>query len=77
MFSAHATEWTQNPAFWVKLSLIALAGLNAWAFHRWTFRSVAIWDRHVAAPAAARVSAVASLALWVGVVTCGRLLAYL
>jgi hypothetical protein len=77
MFSAHATEWIANPAFWVKLSLIVLAGINAWAFHRWTFQSVAAWDRHVAAPGAARASAVASLALWVGVVTCGRLLAYL
>ena len=45
MFSAHATEWIANPAFWVKLSLIALAGLNAWTFHRFTFRSVATWDR--------------------------------
>ena len=77
MFSAHATEWIANPAFWVKLSLIALAGLNAWTFHRFTFPSVAAWDRHASAPAAARVSAVASLALWAGVVTCGRLLAYL
>jgi hypothetical protein len=77
MFSAHATEWFANPAFWVKLSLIVLAGLNAWAFHRFTFPSVAIWDRGAPAPAAARVSAIASLALWAGVVTCGRLLAYL
>jgi Family of unknown function (DUF6644) len=77
MFSAHATEWIANPAFWVKLSLIALAGLNAWTFHRFTFRSVATWDRHVAAPGAARASAVASLGLWLGVVSCGRLLAYL
>jgi len=77
MFSAHATEWIANPAFWVKLSLIAMAGLNAGVFHRWTFRSVATWDRHAPAPVAARASAIASLALWVGVVTCGRLLAYL
>jgi hypothetical protein len=77
MFSAHATEWIANPAFWVKLSLIALAGINAWTFHRWTFRSVATWERNTPAPAAARGSAVASLALWTGVVTCGRLLAYL
>ena len=77
MFSAHATEWIANPAFWVKLSLIVLAGLNAWTFHRFTFPSVATWDRGAAAPAAARVSAIASLALWAGIVTCGRLLAYL
>lgn len=77
MFSAHATEWVLNPAFWVKLSLIALAGLNAWAFHRWTFPSVAAWDRHAPAPASARASALASLLLWTGVLSCGRLLAYL
>jgi hypothetical protein len=77
MFSAHATEWTANPAFWVKLSLIALAGLNAWAFHRWTFPSIGTWDRQTRVPAMARVSAVASLLLWTGVVSCGRLLAYL
>lgn len=77
MFSAHATEWIANSAFWVKLSLIALAGLNAWAFHRWTFRSIGTWDRQTPVPAMARASAVASLLLWTGVVSCGRLLAYL
>jgi hypothetical protein len=77
MFAAHATEWIGNPAFGVKLSLIAAAGLNAWVFHRWTFPSVAAWDRHAPAPASARASAVASLLLWTGVVSCGRLLAYL
>ena len=50
MFAAHATEWIANPAFWVKLSLIALAGLNAWAFHRWTSRSVGAWDRRARSP---------------------------
>ena len=77
MFSAHATEWIANPAFWVKLSLIVLAGLNAWAFHRWTFPSVAGWDRQAPAPVGARVSALLSLLFWTGVVSCGRLLAYL
>ena len=77
MFAAHATEWIANPAFWVKLSLIALAGLNAWVFHRGTFRSVLTWNQHASAPAAARLSALASLLLWTGVVSCGRLLAYL
>ena len=77
MFSAHATEWIANPAFWVKLSLIVLAGLNAWTFHRGVFRSVAAWDRNAPAPGAARASALLSLLLWIGVVSCGRLLAYL
>jgi hypothetical protein len=77
MFAAHATEWIANPAFWLKLGLIALAGLNAWAFHRWTFPSLGAGDRLAPPPPMARASAVASLLLWSGVVSCGRLLAYL
>jgi hypothetical protein len=77
MFSAHATEWAANPAFRLKLLLIIAAGLNAWAFHRWPFRSVAHWDREVPAPPHARFAAVVSVALWLSVIACGRLLAYL
>jgi hypothetical protein len=77
MFAAHATEWVENPAFWVKLSLIGLAGLNAWAFHRGVFGSVGGWDRRAPTPTRARVAAVTSLACWAGVIACGRLLAYL
>ena len=76
MFAAHATEFAANPAFRLKLVLLALAGLNALAFHRGSFRSVAAWESH-AVPAAARVAAVASLVLWAGVIAAGRLLAYL
>jgi hypothetical protein len=77
MFTAHATEWAENPAFQLKIALIGAAGVNAWAFHRWPFRGVARWDRDVTAPPRARVAAVLSIALWLSVIACGRLLAYL
>jgi hypothetical protein len=77
MFMAHATEFAANPAFQIKLILLAAAGLNALVFHRGAFRRVAGWDGDAAAPPAARAAAVASLALWVGVIAAGRLLAYL
>jgi hypothetical protein len=77
MFIAHATEFATNPAFQLKLVLLAAAALNATAFHLRTFRTVAAWDRGVPAPAAAKVAAILSLLLWSGVITCGRLLAYL
>jgi hypothetical protein len=77
MFAAHATEFWQNPAFWVKLSLILLAGINALVFHLGVFRNVLCWNTNVPAPIAARTAAVASLVLWVGVIAGGRLLAYL
>lgn len=77
MFAAHATEMAANPAFQLKLLLLFVAGLNAAIFHAGIFRTVAVWDLQAAIPAAAKVSAVLSLCLWTGVITCGRLLAYL
>jgi hypothetical protein len=77
MFAAHATEMAANPAFRVKLVLLALAGLNAVVFERWTLRSVEPWNRGVPAPAVARTAALVSLGCWIGVIACGRLLAYL
>lgn len=76
MFAAHATEFATNPAFRLKLVLLAAAGSNAFVFHRWPFRSVARWNLEARPPAAARAAALASLVLWTGVIACGRLLAY-
>jgi hypothetical protein len=76
MFVAHATEFADNPAFRLKLILIAGAVLNALVFERWPFRSVDAWDVGRPAPPSARVAAVLSLGLWTGTVCCGRLLAY-
>lgn len=76
MFTAHATEMANNPAFRLKLILIAAAGLNAAAFHKVPFKSVAAWDLDRPTPLAARVGAALSLLLWAGVISCGRLLAY-
>jgi hypothetical protein len=77
MFSAHAAEFAENPAFRVKLVLLAAAGINAALFHNGVFRSVSTWDQHVGTPGAARASAALSLLIWLGVITCGRLIAYL
>jgi hypothetical protein len=76
MFAAHATEMADNPAFRLKVVLLTAALLNAAVFRRAPFRSVAAWDRNSPAPPAARVAAVASITLWVGVIACGRLIAY-
>jgi hypothetical protein len=76
MFSAHATEFVDNRAFALKLTLIMLAFINAATFHVGVFRRAETWDTVVSAPPAARAHALASLLLWVGVVSCGRLIAY-
>jgi hypothetical protein len=76
MFMAHATEFAASGAFQLKLALIGLAFLNAGIFHRWPFRAVGDWDTELTAPRAARIAGVLSIALWIGVINCGRLLAY-
>ena len=65
-----------NIFFWVKMVMMALAGLNALAFHYLTYNSVSRWDRDPILPPAARLAGALGLALWVGVVVSGRLIAY-
>lgn len=76
LFSADPTALAGNRMFLLKLTLIAAAGLNALLFHLGVFRSVSKWNAGQAVPGLARMHAVISLALWVAVITCGRLLAY-
>ncbi len=76
MFSSDAGNLVGNRAFVLKLLLLMLAGTNAAAFHMGAFRSVAQWDLGVTAPVSARLHAGTSLLLWIGIVTCGRMIAY-
>lgn len=77
MFIAHADDFISNRAFILKLTLIFSAGINAAFFHLGPFRSVESWDSGVATPPAAKLHAALSLMIWMGVIACGRLLAYL
>jgi hypothetical protein len=74
LFSAHPIALSDNGVFQLKLLLVALAGLNALAFHLGVYRTAATW--HADAPRLAQLHAAASLGLWIGVISCGRFLAY-
>ena len=76
MFVAHAGELIASPVFALKVCLIMAAGINAAVFHAGVFRGAAQWDVDVMPPAAARAAAALSLLLWISVIACGRLLAY-
>jgi len=76
MFVAHAGDLIASPVFALKICLIMAAGTNAAVFHAGVFRGAARWDIDVMPPAAARAAAALSLLLWVSVISCGRLLAY-
>jgi hypothetical protein len=77
MFSAHASDFLGNRAFQLKMALLLAAGINAAIFHTGPYQGVAAWDTNSRAPWPARLSVAVSLAIWVGVISCGRLLAYL
>lgn len=68
MFATQPEELLANPAFRVKLAVLLLAGLNAALFHARS--GVARLDR------AARWQSLLSLGLWIGVIICGRSIAY-
>ncbi|MGV3741518.1 MAG: hypothetical protein ACO1NO_04335 [Burkholderiaceae bacterium] len=76
MFSAHPQDFIGNRIFLLKILLIMTAAINAAMFHMGPYRTVEQWDTLVAAPASARVHAALSLAIWIAVISCGRLLAY-
>lgn len=76
LFLTNATALSVNPAFRLKLVLLVVAGVNAYVFHRWPFKTVTEWNRDVHAPMGAKISAIVSLVLWTGVISCGRFIAY-
>ena len=70
LFSIQATNYVRNPAFLLKLGLIGLAIINFLAFTAIDRKSPG------SASPVLRVSAVASILLWSGVLLCGRLIGF-
>jgi hypothetical protein len=69
MFSSQPSELLGNRAFVLKMGLLVLAGANAACFH--ARRSLARLDT------TARAQTLVSLGSWLGIIICGRWIAYL
>ena len=65
-----------NIFFRLKLILLLSAGLNAALFHFVASRTMPQWDLDAKPPLPARLAGGLSLALWVAIVICGRMIAY-
>jgi len=76
LFYAIPVRSYQNIFFRFKMILLLLAGLNVWIFHSRVYPEVATWDVDKAPPKPARIAGALSLALWIGVVASGRMIAY-
>lgn len=69
--SAKADHYYPNTYFRVKMMLLAFVGVHAIAFRRSVYSR-----RSVPSPGRARLAALLSLALWVGIASMGRWIAY-
>ncbi len=76
MFVSDAVDFASNPALSAKLALLALAGLNAAYFQMQIYPQSASWNSSADIPVRARFTAALSIFVWLGVITAGRLMAY-
>ena len=65
-----------NPFFRAKLIFLLLLGINAVVYQKLFFPKMAEWDSAGGAPAGAKFCAAFSLVIWIGVIVCGRTMAY-
>jgi hypothetical protein len=76
MFTAHPGDYLGNPVFMLKMGLILAAGANAAWLHTGPLAAAASFDVDAPSPPLVRTAALVSIACWIGVIACGRLLAY-
>ena len=76
LFYAIPIRSYQNIFFRVKMILLIVAGLNVWFFNSGVYRRIQSWDADPIPPPRARLAGFASLALWVLIIFCGRMIAY-
>jgi len=62
--------------FWMKMATMAVAGINALAFHYITYESIAKWDTAPKPPFGARLAGLLGLVLWANIIVGGRLIPY-
>ena len=69
-------QYIYNPAFHVKMTLVMLAGVNVLVFYLTMFRRVNDLPAASPSPVRAKVSGAVSLACWIGVIVCGRMITF-
>ena len=73
--SKAAIYWP-NPYFRGKLTLLLLVGVHALIFRNGVYGNLEALDAAPRVPGKAKLAAVLSLLMWVGLVTCGRMIGY-
>jgi hypothetical protein len=76
LFWSLALRCYGSPFFWAKMIMLILAGVNIAIYHFTIDRRQTEWDEAPSPPLQARMAGLISLALWVGIIAAGRLMAY-
>jgi hypothetical protein len=76
LFITQAGKAYGNVFFRAKLISLLLLGINAAVYQKFFYPKMAQWDSARGAPAGAKFCAGFSLLLWIGVIVCGRTMAY-
>lgn len=69
-------QYILNASFHLKLLFMLIAGVNAGTFYLTSWRTVFAAPAVYVAPRRARVIAAVSLAAWMGVIVCGRMITF-
>jgi len=72
LFISQATAYFMTTTFWIKMSIMALAGINMLIFEFITVRSAQEWDLDPTPPPPARLAGGISLTCWLLVFVFGR-----
>ena len=76
LFVGQPIRYVEVAFFDAKMILILLAGLNMLVFEYLTRRGAGRWDRAPTPPLQVRIAGALSLAFWISVVICGRLIGF-
>jgi hypothetical protein len=77
MFCCKAEEYYYNAFFKWKLALLVLAAVHAFIFRDSVYNRAAEFDRAARIPGKAKLAAVLSLILWIGIACMGRGIGYI
>jgi hypothetical protein len=75
-FIGYPDQYTFNSAFHFKLGFMALAGMNMILFYRLAYGELREVPAGADAPSRAKIFTAVSLAAWISVIVCGRLLTF-
>ena len=76
LFMTHAAQAYENVFFRTKMVFLLLLGINAAVYQIVFYPNMARWEAGGGTPFGARVCGGLSLIVWLGVIICGRTMAY-